>query len=227
MKLKVDLSNLRRLAEIRNDIEHLHSTVGSTLIKEAMAGAMPIIHAIVVKELQEEPGRLLGADAWDALLEEATVFDQEEDACQKSFSAVDWGSEALAEAVNEFQCPHCTSTLLRNENAAGKHRDKMQFVCSQCGETAETEDVFEDALERALERKAYVAIKDGGGPLLENCPECFRNTFIVDERQCINCGLSLEGRKCGLCGEALSIDDYRASEGYYCSYHQYVMSKDD
>ena len=188
---------------------------------------MPIIHAIIVKELLEEPGPLLGADAWDTLLEEATVFKQEQDACQKSFDAVDWGSEALAEAANEFQCPHCTSTLLRNENAAGKHRDEVRLVCSQCGETAETEEVFEDALERALELNAYEAMKDGGDSPLENCPECFRNTFIVDEGQCVNCDLNLEGRKCGLCGEAFSIDDYRYSEGYYCSYHQYVMSKDD
>ena len=64
-------------------------------------------------------------------------------------------------------------------------------------------------------------------PPLENCPECFRDTFIVDEGQCVNCGLSLEGRVCGLCGEDLSIDDYRVSDGYYCGYHQYVLSKDD
>ena len=227
LQLNVDLSTLKRLAEIRNDIEHMHSKVGPALIQEAIADAMPIIHAIIVKELREEPGPLLGADAWDTLLEEAAVFKQEEDTCQTSFVEVDWGSEALAETANEFRCPHCRSTLIRNENAAGKHRDEVQFVCSQCGETAETEDVFEDALERALEWKAYEAMTDGGDPPLENCPECFRNTFIVDEGQCVNCDLSLEGRKCALCGEALSIDDYRCSEGYYCGYHQYVLSKDD
>ena len=227
LKLDVDLSNLRRLAEIRNNIEHMHSMVGPALIQEAMADAMPIIHAIVVKELQEEPGRLLGADAWDALLEQAAVFDQEEDACQKSFDEIDWGSEALAEAANEFRCPHCTSTLLRNENAMGKDRDEIQLVCSQCGETAGTEEVFEDALERALELKAYEAMTDGGERPLENCPECFRDTFIVDEGQCINCELSLEGRVCKLCGEDLSIDDYRVSDGYYCGHCQYVLSKDD
>lgn len=227
LQLNVDLSNLKRLAAIRNDIEHMHSGVGPALIQEAIADAMPIIHAIIVKELREDPGLLLGADAWDTLLEEATVFKQVQDACQTSFDQVDWGSEALGEAVNEFQCPHCTSTLIRNENTAGKHRDEVQLVCSQCGETAETEEVFEDALERALELKAYEAMKDGGDRPLESCPECLRDTFIVDEDQCVNCDFSLEGRVCALCGEDLSVDDYRCSEGYYCSYHQYVLSKDD
>lgn len=227
LQLNVDLSNLKRLAEIRNDIEHMHSKVGPALIQEAMADAMPIIHAIIVEELLEEPGLLLGADAWDALLEEANVFKQEQGACQRSFDEVDWGSEALTEAAHEFQCPHCTSTLIRNENAAGKCRDEVQLVCSQCGETAETEDVFEDALERALEWKAYVAMTDGGDRPLENCPECFRNTFIVGEEQCVNCDLSLEGRVCKLCGEDLSIDDYRVSDGYYCGHCQYVLSKND
>ena len=227
LQLNVDLSTLKRLAAIRNDIEHMHSGVGPALIQEAIADAMPIIHAIIVKELQEEPGLLLGADAWDTLLEEATVFKQVQDVCQTSFDEVDWGSEVLAEAVNEFQCPHCTSTLIRNENAVGKYRDEVQLVCSQCGETAEPEAVFEDALQRALELNAYEAMKDGGGPPLANCPECLRDAFIVDEGQCVNCGLSLEGRKCGLCGEDLSVDDYRVSDGYYCSYHQYVVSKDD
>ena len=227
LQLNVDLSNLKRLAEIRNNIEHMHSEVSSSLIQEAMANAMPIIHAIVVNELQEEPGPLLGADAWDVLLEEANVFKQEQEVCQISFDKVDWGSETLKEAVEAFLCPHCTSALIRNENTAAKYRDEVRLVCSKCSETAETEEVFEDALERALEWESHVAITGGDGPLLEKCPECFRDTFIVDEKQCVNCNLSLEGRKCQLCSKPLDVYDYMSSEGYYCLYHQHTLSKDD
>jgi hypothetical protein len=74
---------------------------------------------------------------------------------------------------------------------------------------------------------AYVAAKEGLGPVLEECPECSRDTFVVGEERCANCGFSLEGYECAVCSQALSVDDYRCGNGYLCSYHQYVMSKDD
>lgn len=69
--------------------------------------------------------------------------------------------------------------------------------------------------------------KEGLEAPLENCPECDRDTFVVCEGRCANCGFSLEGYECAICSEPLSVDDYRYSDGTLCSYHQYVMSKDD
>jgi hypothetical protein len=71
LQLAVDLSNLKRLADIRNDIEHMHANYAPALIQEAIADAMPIIRDVIVKELHEEPSSLLGNEAWDALLNEA------------------------------------------------------------------------------------------------------------------------------------------------------------
>jgi hypothetical protein len=64
------VSNLKRLADIRNDIKHMHPNHAPALIQEAIADAMPIIRDVIVKELNEEPSALLGSDAWDALLNE-------------------------------------------------------------------------------------------------------------------------------------------------------------
>ena len=89
-QLAVNLSNLKRLAEIRNDIEHMHPQHAPALIQEAIADAMPIIRDIIVKELEEEPSALLGSNAWDALLNEARVFEQEQAACRASFDAIKW-----------------------------------------------------------------------------------------------------------------------------------------
>lgn len=227
LQLNVDLSQLKRLADIRNDIEHMHPGIGPALIQEAMADAMPIIRAIVANELHEEPASLLGTLAWDALLNQAKVFKQEHDACRASFDAIDWGSETLARAATELRCPHCTSTLVRNDNAAAKRFDNLHLVCSKCGEHAESEDVFAEALGRELEVDAYVAAKEGLEPLLEECPECSRDTFVIGEGRCASCGFTLEGYECAVCNEPLSIDDYRYGDGNLCSYHQHVMSKDD
>ncbi len=227
LQLNVDLSNLKRLAGIRNNIEHMHPDVGPALIQEAIADAMPIIRAIIVDELKEKPGSLLGADSWNALLNETKVFKEEQDSCQASLDAIDWESSALADAATELRCPHCTSSLIRNDNDAATTLSELHLVCSKCGEHAEPKDVYEDALRRSLEWKTYVAMTDGGEPPLENCPECGRDTYVLDEQRCVNCDFSLEGYKCAVCSEDLTIDDYRYGDGNLCSYHQHVLAKDD
>lgn len=227
LQLNVDLSNLRRLAEIRNDIEHRHTRVGPALIQEAIADAMPIIRAIIVQELKEEPGPLLGTDAWDSLLESARVFKQEQDECTASFAGIDWASEALASASKELRCPQCTSTLLRNNNATASRFDEVMLICSKCGEEADRGIVFEGALGRQLEWEDHEAAKEGLGPALEDCPECNLATFVVGENRCANCDFSLEGYECALCSEPLTVDEYRYGNGKLCSYHEHMMSKDD
>ena len=172
LQLAVDLSNLKRLAEIRNDIEHLHPTHAPALIQEAIADAMPVIRAIVVNELEEDPGDLLGLDAWNALLDEAKVFKAEEDACKATFDNIQWNNGALADAVNELRCPNCSSSLLKNDSSEASSLSELDLICSKCGEVADAEAVFEEALGQSLQGAAYIAMTDGGEPPLKNCPEC-------------------------------------------------------
>jgi DNA-directed RNA polymerase subunit M/transcription elongation factor TFIIS len=227
LQLAVDLSNLKRLADIRNDIEHMHPQHASALIQEAIADAMPIIRDIIVKELHEEPSALLGQAAWDALLDQAKVFRAELDACRKSFEEIDWESETLADAVKEFRCPNCSASLLRNDKAEAQVPTELQLICSKCGEEADHEAVIEAAIEEHLAWDAHVAVKDGDVPPLENCPECGRETFIVYENRCANCGFELEEASCSVCGAQVTVDDYRFGTAGLCSYCNYKMNKAD
>lgn len=227
LKLAVDLSNLKRLAEIRNDIEHMHPQHASALIQEAIADAMPIIRDVVVKELKKEPAALLGQPAWNAILNQAKVFKAEQDACRRSIEKIDWESETLAGAIAEFRCPSCSASLLRNDNAEAKGPTELRLVCSKCGEKADHQTVIEAAIEEHLEWDAYVAMKDGDDPPLENCPECMRETFIVYENRCANCGFELEETSCSCCGAKVTVDDYRNGHPGICSYCDHVMNKDD
>jgi hypothetical protein len=229
LQLAVDLSNLKRLAEIRNDIEHMHPQHAPALIEEAIADAMPIIRDIVMNELHEEPSALLGSDAWGALLDQVKVFKAEQDACRESFEAIDWGSDTLAEAMKEFRCPDCSASLLRNDNAKAKVPTDLHLTCSKCGEEAELGKVAEEATGEYLAWDVHQAAKEGDHPPLENCPECDRDTYVLSEGSCLNpgCGFSLDGYKCAVCSEGLTLDDYRYGDGHFCSYHARVMSKDD
>lgn len=229
LQLAVDLSNLRRLAEIRNDIEHMHPQHAPALIQEAIADAMPIIRDVIVKELKEEPSALLGNEAWDALLNEARVFNQEHTACCASFDVVTWDTDTLAEAFKNFQCPKCSSSLIRNDNANAAKPDDLVLVCSKCGELAELDEVIEAALKESLSAEAHIAAMEGGDPVLEECPECFKETYVLVEGRCLNpvCEFSLDGYECAVCSEGLTLDDYRYGDGHLCSYHAHVMAKDD
>jgi DNA-directed RNA polymerase subunit M/transcription elongation factor TFIIS len=227
LQLAVDLSNLKRLAEIRNDIEHLHPTHATALIQEAVADAMPIIRAIIVSELEDDPGNLLGLEAWNTLLDEAKVFKTEADACKATFENIQWNSESLEDSVGELRCPNCSSSLLKNESDEASSLSDLDLVCSKCGETSEAESAFEKALGQSMQGAAYIAMTDGGEPPLENCPECGLDMYVVDEGKCVNCDFSLDEYECAVCSTPLSVDDYRYGNGDLCSYCQHVMSKAD
>lgn len=229
LQLRVDLSNLKRLADIRNDIEHMHPNHAPALIQEAIADAMPIIRDVIVKELKKEPSALLGNKAWEALLNEARVFKEEQAACRVSFDAVSWETNTLGEAFKDFQCPACSSSLIRNDNANATKPDELVLVCSKCGEPAELDEVIEAALKERLWVEDHIAAMEGDDPVLEECPECLKETYVFDEGKCLNpkCDFSLDGYECAVCGEGLTLDDYRYGDGSLCSRHTNLMSKDD
>ncbi|MGA8582744.1 MAG: hypothetical protein WB715_02685 [Roseiarcus sp.] len=229
LQLAVDLSHLRRLADIRNDIEHRHPNHAPALIQEAIADAMPIIRGVIVLELKVEPSTLLGNEAWDALLKQARVFEEEQRACRASFDQVDWETETLGDAFENFKCPTCSSTLIRNGNPDATKLNELALICSKCSEPAEIDEVIEAALDDSLWIEGHIAAKDGGDPVLDECPECNKETYVFAEGRCLNpgCEFSLEGYVCGVCSNNLTLDDYRYGDGHLCSYHASVLSKDD
>jgi hypothetical protein len=224
LQLAVDLSNLKRLADIRNDIEHMHPQHAPALIQEAIADAMPIIRDIIVKELHQDPVALLEAAAWGTLLDQAKVFKAEKIACQKSFKEIKWQSNILAEAVTAFQCPNCSSSLLRNDNEDAKVPADLHLVCSKCGKATEVDKVIEAALGESLWFEINGPITDGADPVLERCPECYKQTYVFKEAKCLNprCGFSLKGRQCSACNSPLTIDDYIKGDGSLCANHSHM-----
>ncbi len=183
LQLDADLSGLDRLAEIRNDIEHRHAKHAPELIREAIAAAMPIIRDLIVRELKETPASLLGKDSWNLLLKEADVLKKERDACRSSFAGVNWESTTLEVALQDFRCPRCSSSLLRNDSVEARDPQELTLVCSRCGELADLEDVVEAALEKSLWAESYIAAKEGSDPVLEECPECLRATYVLAEEK--------------------------------------------
>ena len=112
---------------------------------------MPIIRTIIVDELKEEPSALLGPDAWNTLLDEATVFKEEEKACKATFDNIQGNSAALANAVRELRCPICSSSLLKNDSTEASLLSELDLICSKCGEVPDAEAAFEEALGQSFQ----------------------------------------------------------------------------
>ena len=232
LQLKVGLSKLRRLADIRNDIEHYFTGQEVALIKEAIADSMPIIHDLIA-ELGKVPLDVLGKETWNILLNEAKVFKEEQDSCRQTFSAFEDTGGALSEAVGEIICLNCSSSLMKNENTDATTLEDLELTCSQCGQTAQdSTDIFEIWLNRVFYNDIYIAMTDGGDSPIQTCPECYKNMYIIDgledEGECVNCGFSLDGAECSICGNELTVNElwYRDSTTL-CSRCEHIMSKDD
>lgn len=227
LSISVDLSKLKRLADIRNDIEHMYPIVGPALIQEAISDAMPIIRSIIVSEFHEEPSVLLGADAWAGMLRVATVFSEEHRRCRATLTGVDWRSDSLRSGQDELRCPSCRSSLLLNVNPDAAVISEIELLCSHCGNRPNADLVIENALAEILFGEAHEAAKEGGVSPVANCPGCGLETFVVSEDQCVICEFSLDGRECDICGQPIDVDEFEIGRGSMCSYHANLFSKDD
>ena len=119
---------------------------------------------------------------------------------------------------------------MRQADPANDDQDVAELSCRSCGEALDTGDVVEGTLADVLGGEAYSRHKDTGedGPIYD-CPECGRATFTDHEGSCANCGYEVEtGGSCAICDEPFPLADLLAEPDMtLCSYHKYVMDKDD
>ena len=109
--LDLDWDRLNKLANIRNDAEHLFLKATPTVAREVLASAMPLIERLLVEHLEEEPLGVVDEDVWQKLLENQEVFEAQQTRCRETFDKVDWSSQLAGEAVEHLRCDDCGSTL--------------------------------------------------------------------------------------------------------------------
>lgn len=220
----VDWPRVRAIVRVRNEIEHYCTSTSVARIQELLADVFVVIRAFIVTQMQEEPVDLLGAATWATLLEVHDVYAQEAAAVAKALAAVAWGDEGVAHVVSHLRCATCQSELLKPIDPEADP-SALELQCSSCGEVHEFADLAEAAAEEAYFADQYLPMTDGGEPALDTCPECGRNTFLVSSATCIACGTGLDYTACGLCGEALGVDEQDLNG--LCSYHYHMAGKDD
>lgn len=218
--VQTDWKRFEKINALRNDVEHYFPTVSRGAMEGAISDTFLIIRDFIHTELGENPQELLGDAAWAKLLSVSEVFEKERELCQQALSAIDWESDALAEAVLELNCQECGSPLLYPQQST----KETKLVCRSCGEEERYENYAARSISGHFADANHHSVKDGGDPLSIPCPHCGEEGYIVEENRCVICGESCE-RTCSVCGNTIPVEEL--SDGSLCGYCEHMMSKDD
>jgi len=222
-----DFKSIKEIQVVRNNLEHYclqdkKGTDSHQLVRKVLAKCCRILDVFLNKELKVSPAELLG-EVWSDLIQIQEVYDLERQQMVADFERISSESKSLLEALLEYAiCPSCDSDLIKVIDDDFEGSDNV--VCVHCSDKFDLASMCCNALDLHLDNGYFVA-KDGEEPNLEQCPQCFRETFVVAEDKCPLCGYTREYHRCNICGTELSVEEQRF--GGLCSYHDYVMSKDD
>lgn len=220
LQIKTDWDRFKKINDLRNDIEHHHSTANRGAMQEMISDTFLIIRDFIQTELRDDPKELLGNEAWNTLLSVSEVYERERQECEKALSAINWESSALSDAILALTCAECGSSLLFPLENTG--RAKLQ--CRSCNESSDFERYAPRALSAHFAFENYRSMKDGGDPTTITCPHCGEDGYIVEENRCVLCEESCE-TTCALCGNPIPVEEL--NDGSYCGYCDHMMSKDD
>jgi DNA-directed RNA polymerase subunit RPC12/RpoP len=222
--VQLDWDRLDKLTSERNNIEHYYPQASTDALRGLAANVLVLVRDFTTRELKQEPRVLFGSSTWEQLLANGEVFETERSECLRALRAVAWSSEGLGGAMQEYVCLECGSPLQRPTDPTCSI-DDLVMECRSCGDTADADDFVAAALQQSSIFDSHRAIKDGGDAPIRQCPECWQETFIVDEDACARCDTGRTYDRCIRCDNELDLDE-QGLEGL-CGYCEHMSSKDD
>ena len=219
LKICTDWKRFTAINTIRNDIEHYYISKEKN-ITEVISNTFILIRNFIRKELSLDPLKILGESTWNKMLEIEEVYEKEEKECYKKLKSIVWDIEEIRESLDEIHCLSCGSHLVAPVNTS----ERPNIKCRVCGKKSDFEDYAESVIEKYYCGDNYVSITDGGEPVNILCPNCFKETYIVEENECRLCGYE-PGRICRICSISIP-DNERGIDVEICSdceYQHYKM----
>ena len=212
--IDIDERRFDRVANLRNNVEHYHCSEPERIVQEIIGIAFVLIRDFIIKHLTDDPKVVLGDPTWSTMLESNGVFEKERLECESAMSAHSWPTPQASAIAEESSCKRCNSVLIRPN-------DFDEIECRACGETDDTDSHIESAISDQFYHRTYET--KGFDPGKGRCPECNRETYLIDEDVCAVCGSSRDYEECGNCGQTLGLDEQDI--GGLCFHCDYVMSK--
>lgn len=223
LNISVHWARVKEINNFRNDIEHYYSNLSKAAINALISNTFIVIRDFISQHLQLDPKDFLGEQSWSTLVSVSEVYEREKEECVKLLENIDWGSNGLASALVAFKCTNCGSGLITvREQKSDKYEN--DFYCRSCDTSWSFEDIAEHAIMDYFGFELYRSIKDEGDAPLIQCPECLRDSYIIEEEYCPICETKAE-HECQRCGMPIPPEEINGSG--FCSYCSYMMSKDE
>lgn len=221
--ISVNWSRVKKINDFRNDIEHYYSNLSKAAMDDLISNSFIVIRDFLSQHLQLDPKDFLGEQSWNILVSVSEVYEREKEECVELLENIDWGSDGLCSAIVSFNCSNCGSGLISvREQKPAKHEN--EFYCRSCDTSWTFEDIAESALMDYFGFERYLSMKDGGDLPLIQCPECLRDSYIIEEEYCPICETKAE-HECQRCGMPIPPEEIDGSG--FCSFCSHMMSKDD
>jgi transcription elongation factor Elf1 len=222
--IHVDWRRVDNIVALRNDIEHYYTGEPANRLRELIADTFLLVRDFTTTHLKIAPVAMLGAKTWTTLLEIGEVYAKERDDCLAERAKIRWAAEIFRRLADHVRCLKCDSELMKPMDITQNGAPQLQFLCSSCGASYSFEELAENAVDDCLGAEAHFSIVDGGHSPYEDCPECGRATYVVEDGLCVACGYTLEFSECPVCGRSLSVGEQEF--GGLCRYHHYVAERE-
>jgi len=215
--------DLQKLVGMRNQLEHLHLKEPVAALAEAIASSFPMVvdfFAILVEDPKVELG-----DTWDVILERHDAFKKVQAVCLAEIALIDWNIEPGN--LDRMSCPNCGSSLIGQEESGNTDVGSFHAKCAQCGEVFDAEDSIRMVVDAAFGADNYIAAKEGGEPVVNDCPNCAISDAYVQNGEangCIACGFVLD-ESCVRCGAGITLDEYTVLDSGLCGYCNHMSEK--
>lgn len=217
-----DVNSLQR---IRNDLEHFHSPAPHQALRQAIAGCFPLVEGFFAL-LEVDPLKALGS-AWETMLSEERFFAAQKLACDATWTHLPWIEHI--DRLAKLSCPKCGSSLVLQEDAQNGDPAMIQAKCKACGAQFGEEEAISVLLEAQFGDDNYIAMTDGGDPVVNDCPECGSPTYVEvpdGVSLCFWCDFTISG-DCWRCSAPLTPQNASVNDSKMCDYCYWMTSKDD
>lgn len=230
LEVEIDVSHLKILQRLRNEIEHYFSTARD----EEFDNAFVEVQLLVSDLLSRTKGETTLGPRWTEMVARSKAFEKRRDASRRDLEGIEWISGVIAELVKSdttyIECQGCGSSHLARKDAAAKKQQDVTLKCLQCAANIDLAAMLETMLDFRFFGDDHEAAKGGEIFHVYPCPECEHATFVSKEEQCANCGAGTEDYSCEHCGEKMPIWAIEAGNPYCsdeCAHIAYQISKDD
>lgn len=215
----LDWGRLNSLRRVRNNVEHHFHSGTTAALRQAVADTFILVTVLLRDHLNETPAQVFDKKVWETLQQEAATQRALVEACRNSRDYVSDVPAPMARIWAGIRCGDCGSELIRVTE--GDFYPNIELVCDACGAEPSTAATLSAALKDEYGFERYQAVKDGEEDPLGICPECFEETYLISEDQCMLCLDSRSYQSCIRCDQQLGLDEQDNSG--ICGYCVHIM----